>query len=188
MRSNVPPVKGYGGFDVEQFDEYYARWPKELDNFPRCVVENWVYRHWSDFENLWLERDIERFEFIRVELTNAEVLEILHVGDWLETLDYWGDELFRNKVRRETWLAKYMLEHGTWPAPIIVATNVMGLEHPRGLPMHPNQLIEGHMRLAYLRGMIRHDHPSLRLSHSVWHVSLPISAFKPNQMFGALET
>jgi hypothetical protein len=182
---NLSAVKGYGDFEVESFDDYYARWPNELSNFPRCVAENWVYRHWSDFEHLWLDRKIELFEFVQVALTNTEIMAIGHVGDWLETLDYWGDELFRNKMRQETWLAKYMLEHGTSPAPIIVAPDAVGLEHPRGLPMHPNQLIEGHMRLAYLRGMIRHHHPALKPSHLVWHVSLPNNSFKPTPLRGA---
>jgi hypothetical protein len=180
MKNVTPPtVAGYGSFDIEPFEAYYARWPKSLANFPSCVVENWVYRHWQDFEHLWANRAIEQFSFTRTNLTNAEIMSIGHIDDWLKTLDYWGDELFRNDMRRGTWLAQYMLDQGSAPAPIIVCPDSAGLEHPRGALMNPNQLIEGHMRLAYLRGMIRHDHPSLRSEHAVWHVSLPRHAFMP---------
>lgn len=175
----IPPaVKGYGTFDVETFDEYYARWPTELSNFPACVVENWVYRHWADFESLWVDKGVESFTFSEATLTNNQILAVGHTGDWLETLDYWGDELMRDKQRQETWLARYMLTHGTTPAPIIVAPHVSGLAHPRGLAMVPNQLIEGHMRLAYLRGMIRYSHSELKPDHAVWHLGLPRSSFQ----------
>ncbi|WLA12321.1 hypothetical protein [Xanthomonas translucens] len=181
----APEVKGYGECDTESFDDYYARWPDQLSNFPKCVIENWVYRHWQDFENLWLDKSIELFAFTQAELNNSQIMQIGHIDKWLKTLDYWGDELFRDKMRQETWLAKYMLANGTSPAPIIVAPNTSGLEHPKGTPMHSNQLIEGHMRLAYLRGMIRHHHPTLKSSHSVWHVSLPNNSFKPNPLRGS---
>lgn len=169
----VPAVKDYGGHNQESFDDYYKRWPNELSNFPRCVVENWVHRHWQDFKNHWLGRSIECYSFELTNLTNPQIMEIGHIADWLKTLDYWGDELFRSKARQETWLGKYMLANGTTPAPIIVAPNATGLEHPKGGPMHSNQLIEGHMRLAYLRGMIRHSHQALGTAHVVWHASMP---------------
>jgi hypothetical protein len=100
-------------------------------------------------------------------------MDIGHVGDWLDTLDYWGDELTRNQQRRNTWLAKFMLTNGAAPAPIVVATNALGCEHPRGGAMKNLQLVEGHIRLAYLRSMIRHGHPKLQADHTIWTLELP---------------
>ncbi|WP_057626658.1 hypothetical protein [Stenotrophomonas terrae] len=173
----VPPVKGYGD-SAESFEDYYGRWPSRFGNFPKCVVENWVHRHWGEFDSRWRDKSPELFEFELVELNNDQVMQVGHIGNWMKELDYWGDELFRNRIRQSTWLAKYMLSEGTTPSPIIVAPNASGLTHPKGGPMHPNQLIEGHMRLAYLRGMIRHQYAELKPMHSVWHVSLPASSFK----------
>jgi hypothetical protein len=48
----VPAVNRYGESNVESFEKYYARWPASLQNFPECVVKNWVYRHWQQFDNL----------------------------------------------------------------------------------------------------------------------------------------
>lgn len=169
----VPEVKGYGDLEVEPFEEYYARWPAILSNFPTCVIQNWVHRHWQDFHDLWLDRGIEHFIFQQNVFTSPQIMQIGHVGNWLDTMDYWGDELFRNRQRQDTWLAKYMLTHGTSPAPIIVAKDTHDQEHPRGGAMHPLQLIEGHMRLSYLRGMIRHNHPALQGRHSVWLLNFP---------------
>jgi hypothetical protein len=175
----IPAVQGDGSPDRESFEDYYARWPAEFSNFPKCVVENWVYRHWSQFRNNWLERSVKDFVFTSASYGNSHIMQIGHISDWLDTLDYWGDELFQSKQRQDTWLAKYMLANGTSPAPIIVATEASGLEHPSRFPMKQLQLIEGHMRLAYLRAMIRHHHPSLKASHLVWQVSLPNNSFKP---------
>ena len=174
-RYGVPAVEGWGDtLGSEPFETYIQNWPQTLSNFPESVIRQWVYRHWRDFQNRWIGWDLPRFRFVEATYTNDEIMAIDHISDWLNTLDFWGDELFTNKMRQSTWLATYMLEHGTSPEPIMVAVNAGGLKHPdRGFPMKsPLQLIEGHMRLAYLRGMIRHKHP-LQSQHRVWNVTLP---------------
>jgi len=177
---NAPEVIGYGDWNVESFDDYFARWPEELSNFPRDVVENWVHRHWQDFSMHWGDWPLGEFRFQLESMSNEDIMEIDHVGDWLSTLDYWGDELFRNALRQSTFLAKFMLEHGTTPAPIIVCKNTEGVEHPGTGQMKALQLIEGHMRLAYLRGLNRHRHPSLKDEHQVWLLDLPNKRLQPS--------
>jgi len=173
-RPRLPIVRGYGNVAPESFDEYYRRWPKRLRNFPRCVVEHWVYRHWPDFRDDWSNFDLEQFNFEPTTFSNDQVMAIGHFEDWFATLDYWGDELFTNKRRRSTWLATFMLENGTVPTPIIVAVDAAGIAHPKGGEMKsPTHLVEGHMRLAYLRGMIRHKYKKLRDSHAVWLLRMP---------------
>lgn len=175
---DAPEVRNFGESGVESFDAYYARWPSALGNVPRPVVQHWIYRHWQDFKRDWLKRGLRSFEFTLVELNNSEVMTIGHVRDWMQTLDYWGDELFRDIRRRETWLGRFMLQSGTSPAPIIIAPDALGLQHPTGAQMKPVQLIEGHMRLAYLRAMVRHGHRSLQPMHEVWKVKLPRESFR----------
>lgn len=157
---NIPEVAEYWELGKkEAFETYYKRFPQELSNVPRCVVENWIYRHWQCFQEDWFWLDLSKCSFKKVTYNNDEISNIDHVGDWLNTLDFWGDELFKDKTRQEnTYLGKFMLETGTTPAPIIVAKNAHNIKDPRGSKMNmkvPFQLIEGHMRLAYLRGMIK---------------------------------
>jgi len=109
-------------------------------------------------------------------IDNDAVMQVGHVRDWMSTLDYWGNDLIDGPSRRETWLGRYMLETGTTPTPIIVATNAGGRKHPRehdAQMVSPMQLIEGHMRLAYLRALIRHQHPNVKQHHEVIFATLP---------------
>lgn len=176
MPTEFPAVKGYGDFDVEPFEEYYARWPAALAAMPKCVVESWVYRHWTDFQS-WIELDPAAWKYSLSEFTNEQIMAIDHFGDWRKTLDHWGSELLTNRRRQETWLAKSMLDAGTVPAPIIVAVEAGHVRHPRGLKAdfmkEPYQLIEGHMRLAYLRGMNTGGWQTLKPKHLVWAVEIP---------------
>lgn len=68
-----------------------------------------------------------------------------------------------------------MLTNGTSPAPILVFENGGHIKHPRGIQgekmVEPLQLIEGHMRTAYLRGMIHFDYDKLTSHHDVWVAS-----------------
>jgi hypothetical protein len=169
--------KNWGSFEVEPFEEYYGRIGNLFPNIPRCVFENWIHRHWRNFEEDWLDLDPQSFQFQSAVIKKHEVMIINHVSDWMRTLDNWGDALFENEERRETWLAKYVLEYGTWPAPIILLENQNTYLHKRlGKLAIPIQLIEGHMRLAYIRGLIRHKSHSVSDSHKVWYVKFPYLA------------
>ncbi|TPG51036.1 hypothetical protein EAH75_06470 [Rhodanobacter glycinis] len=168
----APAVLGYGDFHVEPFIEYVLRWPTELEAFPRCLIENWVYRHWSQFRDDWMPQGALEWLYEKETLSNDEIMQIAHFENDLRTMDYWGDQLFVDKMRRDTWLANFMLGYGTSPVPILVLRAGTDVRHPRALDgekiLEPFQIVEGHMRLSYLRGMIRHDHELIREEHDVW--------------------
>lgn len=171
----IPAPRNWGTFDVEPFSEYRTRWPKRYKNVPDEVVETWIYRHWREFQ-AWLPlRPLEwKYEF--KDLTSAEVLTIGHVGDWMKTLRYWGDDLIDGSNRKKTWLGRFMIENGTTPSPLIVAENAGSWLHPRehACRMYePLQLIEGHMRLAYLRALIQRTHSAVQPVHRVVLARLP---------------
>jgi hypothetical protein len=166
--------KNWGSFEVEPFEEYYGRVGKLFPNIPKCVFENWIHRHWRNFEGDWLDLDPKTFSFHSGVLTNHEVMIISHVSDWMRTIDNRGDDLIKNSQRRETWLAKYVLKYGTWPAPIIILKKENTYSHKRlGKLAVPIQLIEGHTRLSYIRGLIRHRSNKVLESHRVWYAEFP---------------
>lgn len=139
-------------------------------------METWIYRHWRDFQ-WWLPLRPLEWQYELKVLSCDEIMTIAHVGDWMKTLDQWGDDLFDGGDRRGTWLGRNMLEAGTTPKPMIVALNAGAWSHPREhrapRMREPFQLIEGHMRLAYLRGMIRRSHALLKPAHEVFVATLP---------------
>lgn len=168
----APEVIGYGDFNVESFAEYLGRWPDTLRDFPENLIENWVYRHWPQFRDDWMPQGALGWRYELNTFTNEQVMSIAHYENDLRSMDYWGDQLFVDRIRQSTWLATYMLEHGTTPAPILVLNAGCSVRHPRAIYeesiLEPFQIVEGHMRLAYLRGMIRGHYPRLQLQHEVW--------------------
>lgn len=171
----IPKPIGYGSFEVEPFESYRARLPVDFDRVPDPVIETWIYRHWSDFQT-WLPLRPLEWQYALMPMSSAEVMRISHVDDWPDTLKYWGDDLLNGGSRMNTWLGRHMLALGTTPAPMIVAANAANYEHPRkrGFAMsEPYQIIEGHMRLAYLQALIRREHPAVKNSHDVFLVELP---------------
>jgi hypothetical protein len=184
--ATIPEPTILGESDVEPFETYFERWPIEYGHVPSGVVETWVYRHWRDFQR-WLPLQPLHWAYELEQMTSTDILTIGHVGSWPETLKYWGDDLFEGKSRRATWLGRTMLDIGTTPAPIIVARNAGRYSHPReaNAPfVEPYQLIEGHMRLAYLKGMIRHGHPQLRSYHEVFVATLPTDIVRADSSEG----
>ena len=176
--TGIPAPRNSGTFNVEPFAEYRTRWPKKYSNVPTEVIETWVYRHWEDFQ-AWLPLRPLEWIYESCHLTSDEVLTVGHVGDWMSTLDHWGDDLFDGPTRKATWLGRFMLDHGTTPSPMIIARGAGAYSHPKArdsLMHEPLQLVEGHLRLAYLRALIRRSHSTVQPLHSVMLTTFPSMA------------
>lgn len=171
MNVVIPKVRPNGDFDVETFEQYVSRWPSDLPNFPRAVIKDWVYRHNPQFIDLWTPLLPELWAFSLQEMTNEEIMSIQHLDGELEHYDYVGRRILGTTAGNQ-YLAQYMAENGTYPAPIIVAANAEGIQHPKGrvgeLMKTPLQLVEGHRRLGLLREMNRRNWPTLKAKHEVW--------------------
>lgn len=176
--NEYPQVIGYGDHIhlLESFEQYYEKWPK-TSAVPKDVVEQWIYRHWSDFEENWVTLNPHCWEFELQSFDNDKLLKIDHIGDWIQQLDAEGKEYVEGKPRSETWLGQHMLSEGTFPVPIIVAEHCGHIRDPRGWDddyfKEPYQLIEGHCRLACIRGMINSSHKNLKKEHQVWVIKIP---------------
>lgn len=173
----IPKPKNFGTLHVESFAEYRKKWPEIYGNIPDAVIETWIYRHWAQFQ-FWLPLQPLSWVYEFRKMPSEEILKISHVGDWAETLEYWGNDLIDGCSRKETWLGKYFLEHGTSPAPIIIAEHAGHIRHPResGRPFmcEPYQIVEGHMRLAYLQAMIKRKFGKIQNFHDVFVVNIPL--------------
>jgi len=172
----IPEPFRHGTFEQEAFADYIERWPKQYAEIPEAVIETWIHRHWNDFQD-WLPLKPLSWGYAVASMSNEEILQIGHVKDCPATLGCWGDDLFDGEHRKHTWLGRFMLEAGTTPAPIIVALDAGAHVHPREHEnmCTPYQLIEGHMRLAYLQAMIRRGHERLQASHTVVIATIPFT-------------
>jgi hypothetical protein len=170
----IPAPHGHGTFYVESFADYVRRWPECYSQVPETVVETWIYRHWNNFQ-AWLPLAPLSWEYVVSPLSNEDILRIEHIGNWPETLESWGNDLFDGASRKKTWLGRYMLASGTTPSPIIVARNADAHIHPRERKWMraPYQLIEGHMRIAYLQAMIRREYEKLKPTHIMVIATIP---------------
>lgn len=157
----------YSATQLEPFSKFYDRLKKELPNFPKDILEQWVYRHFSQFCNdyWWLEFD--KFQFRKVEFENDKIMKI--GSNIMEDLNYWGDDFINeSNFRRDTWLGNYMIKNRTWPKPIIVFySEESNLKIKKAL-CSPYHLLEGHLRLSYMRAFIKYEEDKIPNKHSVW--------------------
>lgn len=172
MKAVRPPKReNVNSYKAESFESYYSRWPCELANVPEDVVRQWVYYHNEIFWEDRIVYEIEKWKFELKKFTNDEILEILHYPSEIEHMDKNGDILMQQGMPGYD-TAEYMLEYGTFPCPIIVARNAGAYKHIKSIGnetmLEPYHLVEGHRRLGFVRGMIKHGYEKLKLSHEVW--------------------
>ena len=153
------------------FESVKTELEEALPCFPDDILYQWVYWHNSQFvdDNAFIGLSRFHFEYKRV---NCEW--VYSVSDEnIEVLDYWGEDFLKGN-RNRTWLGEYVHENKTWPNPIIVLDvkssmledHIIESKHIRG----DYFLLEGHLRLAYVRALIRES--IANISHDVWIASI----------------
>lgn len=125
-----------------------------------------IYRHYDSILDEYIESGIENMKFVREWWDVEKVYNEIKLFDG-EELGGMGYHIFEDEDDKEDWLADYMLEHRTWPEPIIVLDNLSLTSW--GKPFH---LMEGHRRLDYFREVYQEERDTLKSLHEVWVVTL----------------
>lgn len=175
-----PEVENYGDINQESFQSYYVKWTDNLSSIPKCIVEQWIHRHWNNFQE-WRILNPHKWKYELKELSNYEILKIEHQGKWINDLHMEGKTYFNNGRRRNSPISKFMLENGTTPKPIMIAINRGSVIYPKVKNTYmkePYQLIEGHTRLGCLFGMIDANDKELKSKHKVWLIRIPHESIK----------
>lgn len=151
------------GETCEPFERWHDRVREEIPHVPACVAEHWLYRHGSGTPYTWLPLSRLRFQ-----LQTWDLAQVQQIGEGIEPrwCPGWSDALGTDRHRRESSLGQYMLEHGTWPVPIIVLDNAAGICAPDDEPMARWHLIESHMRSAYIDHLAKTQ--KAQSHHQVW--------------------
>ena len=171
----IPKRNDPSDFKCEPFEDYFARFPEELNHIPEDVVKNWMWYHNEQVVEFSQLYDFTKWKFSLEDFDNDKIMEIQHFEYDLKLLDGKGQEFLQGRLNEHD-TAKFMFENGTSPCPMIVAKDAGNhVHHQReegNLMLEPYHLIEGNRRLAYLRAMIGKPFPRLKESHKVWVVEI----------------
>ncbi|MBD0785806.1 hypothetical protein HUO09_05595 [Vibrio sp. Y2-5] len=171
----IPKRNDPSDFECEPFEDYFARFPQELNHIPEDVVKNWMWYHNEQVVEFSQLYDFTKWKFSLEDFDNDKIMEIQHFEYDLKLLDGKGQEFLKGCLNEHD-TAKFMFENGTSPCPMIVTKDAGNhIHHQReegNLMLEPYHLIEGNRRLAYLRAMIGKPFPRLKESHKVWVVEI----------------
>lgn len=171
------PLLVHSGINPEPFSSYYSRWPYRLNNFPKEVIEEWVYRHYPNFLDWYQMYDVSEWIFELRTLTNQEIERIEHLeGELKHWLNLGEDWLNPHGLHQhyEIWLRSHMLKNGTFPTPIIISEDAGNKLHPKSRSYgddymkEPLQLIEGHKRLGFIRALMKSKNMNIKNKHAAW--------------------
>ena len=162
MRDNTDQI-------YENADSYAARMQAgPLPHWPKELLVEWLYRH---------ERYPFRYAFLGFENLSfrSEVWPLASIPG-REAFFHPGGFCKFNGVmeyaKQGNWIAKYMLEHGTWNTPVVLLENsdasiqFPSIQFLNGSMKSPFHLLEGHRRLSFLNGL--RDIGKAGREHIVW--------------------
>lgn len=163
LKSLAP--KDYGKITKEDFNLYINRVGCLVSNIPECVLYDWIYRNYDSIVFRYSSLRFDKIRFALEEWSTEDIYQLIHT-DSPQGFDRFSYQLYD----KNTTLKRYILEHRTWPLPIIVLENREG-QHltdrskSLGQPFH---LLEGHLRLDYFRRLYREERDTLPERHFVW--------------------
>jgi len=163
---NYPkPLKPRGkGSEKESFDQWWERARSYFRNVPENVAQYWLYEHWDRSPYRYLKSKDYSFKLARwpvAKLSEIRTTWNRFDPDHAKCVSQ-GRGLVEDWEFKEPYLtADYMVEHGNFPAPIIVLDNRDG--HVGAVPSYETLpaayvLMEGHRRFnlaLYLRSTSR---------------------------------
>lgn len=86
--------KEFSTLEIEPFSEVAPRLKRALPNFPECVLEQGIYRHFNQIDDYWWL--FNGLSFKKEIWSNQEILKKIG-SNMLDTQDYWGDQLLMEK-------------------------------------------------------------------------------------------
>lgn len=158
----------YGDLDGEEFEPYFNRVSSIAPNIPKTVLFDWFYRHFDSVDYRYSSLNFEKMEFIKEEWSTEDVYRLINT-DKNHDLDELGFHLYEQTSNTQ----RYVIEHRTWPDPIIVLENKEG-QHSTydGVLGKPFHLLEGHLRMSYFRRLYKEERDTLPKSHFIWKVTI----------------
>lgn len=148
----------------ESLDTFIPKVKSFLPNMPDDVIDQWVYEAFSSFCNdeKW-NIEYDRLHFQKNHMDIKDILKIRDASQFYEMGI--GYQIIDGSL--ESPLIQFMKKHGTWPRPIIVLDTEKSVTDTKFKYLYPYQLLEGHLRLVYLRRMLDAGIYTNKV-HNVW--------------------
>jgi len=163
------PLRDQDGEPCEDVDSYTHRMRNSvLKEWPEEVLREWLFRHADCMED-YAFLNFSRFHF-RLEtwtidqLPGREAFASPQLCDEFQNVE-------KRAASRYDWLARFMMEHGTWNTPPILLDSIQLIVRKPNRPLRkPWHLLEGHRRLSFLQGLKRLE--LAQPDHVVWVVTI----------------
>lgn len=106
--------------DNEEENDYINRIGVLFNNFPQDVIKEWLHRHNKPFMEKFSHHELTEWVFTLRNITEVEFMKIDLFSSAKEGFLNIGGKLRGYPENKETEPGKFMIEHGTFPSPIIV--------------------------------------------------------------------
>ncbi len=155
---------------IETFSEYYDRINSLLPNFPKCVLQQWLFEHFTCATDRYAWLGFEKLSFRKECWSSEKILD--DVKAWNElAVESWKSAFITSPDYKRGRLVDFMRQNSTWPVPPLVLDNSTGLRMPNGSEIARWELIEGHHRLAYFRALCVEPDRTAPRKHCLWLIT-----------------
>ncbi|PZT57776.1 hypothetical protein DN757_00060 [Paenibacillus silvae] len=107
----------------ESFEEYIDRVGHLIPHVPHNVLEHWIYRHYDFILDEYIQLGMENLRFVKESWSSDKIYNDIRLFNGEEPGGM-GYHIYENEDDMEDWLTDYILEHRTWPEPIIILNNL----------------------------------------------------------------
>lgn len=103
---------GNDTLEKESFESYKERVYSLASNIPDCVLENWIYRHYTCVVSDYSFLDFNKMRFTKEMWSKKDIFHLIksYNDSWINN---WGYQLY--KRNKKSWLQDNMLKQMTWP-------------------------------------------------------------------------
>jgi len=146
---------------------YIRRIGPLVPNIPPQILGQWFYDHFDSVLQRYSWINIPKMIFSLEIWDKGRILR--DVRPWNpDAVESWAKQFMSGSEPYTSPLVNYMREKNTWPIPPIVLDNYNNLRMPDGHKISRYDLIEGHHRFAYFKGLMLSKHLCVPSEHDLW--------------------
>lgn len=148
-------------------ESYIGRIASLVPNIPKEILIQWFYDHFDSVKQRYSWLNISTLNF-KIEVWSKEAI-FNNIKPWNgAAVESWTNQFMVNSEADTNSLILYMKNNKTWPVPPIILDNDINLIMPNGDEIARYELIEGHHRYAYFKGLYLSKNINVLKEHKLW--------------------